>query len=86
MIFTVKLSREAVKVLDCLDRCLESRIREGLHNLENEPSNQGKMLKGMEGLRSLRVGDWRILFTLDDDIQVVYVLAIRPRGQAYRNL
>lgn len=32
----------------------------------------------------LHVGDWRILYTVDEEAQAVYVVAVRPRGQAYR--
>lgn len=32
----------------------------------------------------LRVGDWRVLYHLDDKAKLLKVAAIRPRGRAYR--
>jgi mRNA interferase RelE/StbE len=36
-------------------------------------------------IRKSRVGGWRILFTVDRDAKVIYVLTIDTRGQVYRN-
>jgi mRNA-degrading endonuclease RelE of RelBE toxin-antitoxin system len=33
---------------------------------------------------ALRVGDWRVIFLLDPSQRTVYVLAVRPRGSAYK--
>lgn len=49
MSYTVILSREAVRILD--------RIRRRLRELEENPHSHRKFLKGVEGLRSSRVGD-----------------------------
>jgi len=52
--------------------------------LEDDPKNKGKVIKTLAGLYSLRVGPWRILYTINEEEGVVYAVAIRPRGQAYR--
>lgn len=41
-----------------------------------------KKLKGRPGYR-LRVGDWRVIFTLDNDELVLIVIEIGPRGDVY---
>jgi mRNA-degrading endonuclease RelE of RelBE toxin-antitoxin system len=33
----------------------------------------------------LRVGEWRVLLTLDTDAQTIVVLRVPPRGRAYRH-
>jgi mRNA interferase RelE/StbE len=38
-----------------------------------------KVLRGLDALRR-RVGDWRILYTLDDDNKVIIVTAVKRRG------
>lgn len=43
----------------------------------------GKRLKGDEGF-SLRVGDWRVLFDMDAAARIITVVAVRPRGDAYK--
>ena len=84
MIYKVILAKEAVKSLDRVDRGLESRLQKSLRKLENEPEKQGKALKGIEDLYPMRVDAWRILYTINIDSSVVYVLAIKPRGQVYK--
>jgi mRNA interferase RelE/StbE len=50
------------------------------------PGRDIRPVRGVEGLLRLRAGDWRILFTLNKQDREVFVLAVRPRGQAYRNI
>jgi len=37
-------------------------------------------------MRSSRVGDWRVLYTVNRSIQTIYIVAIRTRGEAYRKI
>lgn len=88
MNYEVRLSREAVKALDRMDSKPEKRIRSRLHELSDDPLDPrlSKSLTDMEGLRSSRVGGWRILYTINNSANAVIVIAVRPRGQAYRHL
>ncbi len=45
-----------------------------------------KPLTGAGGRRSARVGDWRIVFSVDTGAEIVSVSAIGPRGRVYRDL
>jgi mRNA interferase RelE/StbE len=56
------------------------RISRGIDAL---PTGDVRKLKGVEEIWRLRVGDWRVLFSLDHDARVIDVLAVRPRGRAY---
>ena len=47
------------------------------------PNNNVTALKGGAGFR-LRVGDWRVLYSVHPDMNLLRVAAIRPRGEAYR--
>lgn len=47
------------------------------------PNPDAKKLAGIEGYR-LRVGDWRVLYRIEDGRLVIVVLAINPRGGAYK--
>lgn len=47
------------------------------------PNKNVTALKGVEGFR-LRVGNWRILYTLDTEARMMTIAAIVPRGGAYR--
>lgn len=86
MSYTVRLSDPAAKTLARIDKATQRRILARLHELAENPYDPriSKPLVGMDGMRSSRVGAWRILYTVHEAEKVVYVVAIRPRGKAYR--
>ena len=83
----VIIHRKAERVLKRLDGDLLERIRQAIRGLATEPRPIGhKKLTGYENLYSVRVGDWRIIYAIEDKQLIVLVLEISPRGGAYRNL
>lgn len=46
------------------------------------PNNNLTKLQGRDGYR-LRVGDWRVIYELQDDRLVMLVLDVGPRGDIY---
>lgn len=48
------------------------------------PEGDVKRLRGPERLWRLRVGEWRVIFDRHTGDKVIDVLAVRPRGRAYR--
>ena len=46
------------------------------------PNNNLRKLQGRNGYR-LRVGDWRVIYELQDDRLVMLVLEVGPRGGIY---
>ncbi|MEW6048839.1 MAG: type II toxin-antitoxin system RelE/ParE family toxin [Bacillota bacterium] len=86
----VEVSREAEKALKRQDRLQRMRLREAIDGLQDNPypgpGRDVDPVRGVPGLWRLRVGDFRVLFTVDKARRVVYIIAVRPRGQAYRNL
>jgi mRNA-degrading endonuclease RelE of RelBE toxin-antitoxin system len=62
-------------------------IREKIRSVAAAPHDrhaQAKALGGaFKGLFRLRVGDWRVLYTLDDRKQVLSVVYVRKREDAY---
>ena len=81
----VVLARHARAELLELNWPLIDAIQEALGLLEREPG-AGHALRGrLRGLRSLRVGTYRIIYQLAEAEQTVRVLAIRHRSIAYRS-
>lgn len=63
------------------------RLDPHLRGLQDDPRPRGaKAMAGHKGLFRIRVGDYRILFEIDDAARRVTVTRIRPRGTAYRGL
>jgi mRNA interferase RelE/StbE len=80
----VVLARRARQQLLQLNWPLIDAVEEALGLLEREP-HVGHELRGrLHGLRSLRVGTYRVIYQLGDDDRTVRVAAIRHRALAYR--
>ena len=80
----VVLARRARQELLDLDWPLIDAVQDALGLLERDP-HAGHALRGrLIGLRSLRVGTYRIIYQLADRDQAVRVAAIRHRSIAYR--
>lgn len=78
----VFLSRTARDALASLDHLLADAVIDALGELERN-SRIGHELRGrLQGLRSYRVGVYRIIYEVRDPT-TVRVVAIRHRGQAY---
>ncbi len=78
----VDLTRTAREALAALDFLLADAVLDALGELERDP-HLGHQLRGrLTGLRSYRVGIYRIIYELRDD-KTVRVIAIRHRGSAY---
>jgi mRNA interferase RelE/StbE len=84
--YIVELTSEAERDLERLDRTSERRIRERLKELAPDPYSPrlSKPLKMFPGIRSARVGDWRILYEIAEPEKLMRVTAVRPRREAYR--
>jgi mRNA interferase RelE/StbE len=81
----VVLARRARRELLDLDWPLIDAIYEALELLQREPRAGHPLRGGLRGLRSLRVGAYRIVYQLTEAGQSVRVAAIRHRSIAYRS-
>jgi mRNA interferase RelE/StbE len=80
----VVLARIARQQLLDLDWPLIDAVEDAAGLLERDP-RIGYALRGrLHGLRSLRVGTYRIIYQLADNDRTVRVAAIRHRSIAYR--
>ena len=81
----VVLARRARRELLDLDWPLIDAVEQALGLLERDP-HLGHPLRGrLRGLRSLRVGAYRVIYQVIDTDQTVRVAAIRHRSIAYRS-
>lgn len=77
--------KSVVKFIAKLDKTSQERIAAGLIGLLNvPPEGDIKTLKGYSGLYRLRIGNYRIVFEIDHDEQIVYIQAIGNRGDIYK--
>ena len=84
MPYQVIIKRPAEKELDALSNRVRERIVGHLLTLEGNPRPVGvKKLQGEAGFR-LRVGDYRVLYTIDDQTKQVTIFAVGHRREVYR--
>ena len=84
--YSVTYLKNATQVLARLPRNLAARVVEKIEEVAIDPYGDHPnvtKLKGREGYR-LRVGDWRIIYDLDNRRRRVTVLVVRSRGRVYR--
>jgi mRNA interferase RelE/StbE len=84
--FALLLERQAEKELRDLPLPVLRRVDARLLALSEEPTPRGALkLKGKEGEGwRVRVGDYRILYTIDTNHQIIKVYRIGHRRDVYR--
>lgn len=89
MSFDVKLHPDAVKFLVSLNPETKERLKSGIKNLEMDPFKSRphadiKKLKGTKkrnDLYRLRIGDYRMIYSVEENI--IFILEIIPRERGY---
>jgi mRNA interferase RelE/StbE len=86
--WTIELTESAKKQLHKMDSSQAKRIIHFLHQrIESsvDPRQTGKPLSGtLAGLWRYRVGDYRLVCELRDEVLVVLVVNIKHRREVYR--
>ncbi|KQQ06016.1 MULTISPECIES: type II toxin-antitoxin system RelE family toxin [unclassified Rathayibacter] len=81
--YRIELRPAALKALRRIDPQDRKRIQGAIALLGEEPRPPGaRALQGRPGLR-VRVGDYRILYTVDDGVLVVVVVTLGHRRDVY---
>ena len=84
MRYSIEIKRSAQKQLAKISKPFSKAINEKILSLETEPRPVGcKKLKGREGWR-VRVGDYRIIYEIKDNILLIMVIDIDHRKQIYK--
>jgi mRNA interferase RelE/StbE len=74
----------ALRALRKLDRQIAERIKAATETLQDDPRPpRAKMLTGSHGLWRIRIGDYRIVYTIDDQRRLVRVAAAGHRRDIY---
>ncbi|GJM75748.1 hypothetical protein HMSSN036_79640 [Paenibacillus macerans] len=87
MNYEIELSTESAKYLRKLDKPTRIRILNHLNILAENPRHHEldiKKLQGKTNLYRLRVGTYRILYSIKENLLVVYVVTIGSRGGVYK--
>ena len=80
--YQIIIKKKAKKFIDKLPANERKRVVSAIECLPN--GEDIKKLKGYDGLLRLRVGDYRIIYSVDNGKLVVFVLDIDNRGDVYK--
>lgn len=83
--YRIVFARSARKELQTIPRAVAEHVLEKIGSLLVNPRPSGcKKLHGQSGLWRIRVGEYRIVYSIDDANRVIDVSVIRHRSDAYR--
>ena len=87
MAWRIRFFKEADKSLRKLDRQVSARILDELEEVSrlDDPRTRGKALVGnLAGLWRYRVGDYRVVCDIEDEVLVILVVGVAHRSSVYR--
>jgi len=84
--YHVSITRAAEKQMDRLPAQIRRRVTDALEGLKEEPRPRGCVkLKGEDDLWRIRVGDYRVVYTIADDKLIVLVVRVAHRKDVYQD-
>ncbi len=83
MTYRIELRPAAVRALKKLDPPIRRRVQGAITLLAEDPRPPAvRALRGRPGLR-VRVGDYRIVYTVSDDVLLIVVVTVGHRREVY---
>jgi mRNA interferase RelE/StbE len=77
----------AAREIRRLPKEVQGRVVAKAEALAKDPRPSGcQKLKGMEDLYRVRVGDYRIVYRIEDEVLLVLVVSVGDRGGVYERL
>lgn len=87
MSYTIDISRDAFRSLAKLDKPIRRRIQTAIDDLRTTPRPPGvTALRGLPGAFRIRVGAYRVVYTIDDSRLLVLIVDLGHRSEIYRDL
>jgi mRNA interferase RelE/StbE len=82
--YAISFARSARKELEALPNAFIERIFRKIETLSDVPRPSGcRKLQGSDDVWRIRIGDYRVIYAVDDQSRTVDVVAVRHRSQAY---
>ena len=85
MSYQIEFVRSSAKAYSRLDPVLQRRLDRELSRLSETPRHPGVIrLQSDDELYRVRIGDLRLLFSVEDQVLLVLIVKIGHRGSVYR--
>lgn len=80
----IQYTQRAVKTFKKLNPDVIENLRVKIEELKTQPDSGKKLTGPLKGLRSLRVGDYRIIYKKEAQELVILVITIGHRKEVYK--
>lgn len=85
--YRIEFSRTAYRAFERLDPPTRRRLAPHIDGLADDPRpSKAKRLREDDELWRIRVGGYRVIYRIEDDVLVVVVVKLGHRRDVYRNL
>ena len=83
--YSITFARSARRELQRLPSSVAKRILERIEALTETPRPRGcRKLRGSGDLWRIRIGDYRVVYEVDDERTLIDINVVRHRSEAYR--
>lgn len=83
--YQVVIKRQAIKEIGWQPQQIQDKVIHEIDNLKTNPRPFGsKKLHGSEDRWRIRIGNYRVLYKIDDAMKQVYIYRALHREEAYR--
>jgi mRNA interferase RelE/StbE len=82
--YNIEIKRSAVKEIRKLPSSEIKKILSAIKTLENDPRPHGCIKLTQEEKYRIRVGQYRILYSIEDEALVIYIVKIAHRKDVYK--
>jgi len=86
MTYEVDWTRKSIRDLRRLDKQTSERIIKAVDHYARTGYGDVKKLTNEGDQLRLRVGDWRVRYTVDNGVKILSVLRVLSRGDAYKDI
>jgi len=85
--YRIQVKKSAAKALKKIPKSERKRIAELIESWSDNPPNPDKSkMKGDNPFHKIRIGDYRIIYEIQEDVLIILVVKIGHRKDVYRNL
>ncbi len=87
MSYRIEVKRSAAKSLQKIPKADQKRIAYKIDTLaQNQPNPDTTKMKGNNPFHKIRVGDYRIIYEIQEEVLIILIVKIGHRKDVYKGL
>jgi mRNA interferase RelE/StbE len=84
MPYEIVISKSVIKELNSLPTKIKVNVIQHIQDLADEPRPKGcKKLVGQDNLWRIRVGQYRVIYSIEDNVLTIDIVRVRHRKDVY---